>query len=139
MPRWLQGPFERGDVNIALAEKVRRLSPEAKKAVRRAMEEGTAAKDAIVAHLPKARKPFTPPAQEWDRFVEWSGKALAALSPRARAVKEIGPRYEAALRGLRDEIDAVLGKFVEVSDAGDSEENLSAAGPCGPVNAVSNP
>jgi hypothetical protein len=139
MPRWLQGPFDRGEVNVALAEKVRKLSPEAKKAVRRAMEEGMAAKDAIVAHLPKARKPFTPPAKEWDRFVEWSGKALAALSPRARAVKEIGPRYEAALRGLRDEIDAVLGKFVEVSDAGDSEENLSAAGPCGPVNAVSNP
>jgi hypothetical protein len=110
MPRWFQNAFDRGEVNIALAEKVKALSAEAKKAVREAVEGGVSVRKAVAAHLPKKRKPFTPPAKDLERFVRRARHAVDALTPRVREVKSIGAAHEAALREMKAVIEVMLGK-----------------------------
>jgi hypothetical protein len=130
MPRWWQQLFDRGDLNIALAEKVKAFTGEARKAIREAVEGGKKAREAVVDHLPKTRKPFVAPRRELDRFVARARHAVDALSPRVRQVKAIGADHAAALRKIKAVIDEMLQKAG--SSTGEVHgDGLSAAVTCG--------
>jgi hypothetical protein len=110
LPGWLQTLFDRGELNIALAEKVKAIPGKDKKAIREAVKGGKKARDAVAARLPKKRKPFVAPARELDRFVERARHAVDALSRRVREVKGISAEHAAALRELKAVIDGTLQK-----------------------------
>jgi hypothetical protein len=126
MPRWWQQLFDRGDLNIVLAEKVKALPAEDKRAIRMAVEEGKKIREAVAAQLPKSRKPFVPPIRELDRFVKRACYTAEAYTPRVQGLKGLSAEHAAALRGLKEKIDEVLQKAG--SSAGEVHgDDLSAA------------
>jgi hypothetical protein len=128
MPRWLQALFDRGEVGIALAEKVRDLPREDKAAVKKTIDEGVGAREAIEQRLPNKRKPFVAPARDLDRFVTLGRRAVEALGPRVREVKSIGAEHARALREMKEVIDLMLQKAGGSSPGGTKGEDLSAVG-----------
>jgi ParB-like chromosome segregation protein Spo0J len=139
MSPWLQTLFDRGEIKIAMAEKVKALSAKDEKAVRKAIEEGVKPRDAVAAHLPKKRKPFVAPARKRDRIVKLLRKTVDALTPLVREVKAIGGKDEAALLEMKALIDEVLQKAVGSSPGLAKVGGSSEVVPCGADEGDPNP